>query len=105
METSIFLANNNRLSPYHKLHEFLELEIFSLSITDILENLKSISILPQRHKLGNKYFAKLDTRGLGLYTSKDIIFPVEFKQSSISKQLFMLLSTKFKSRFIIKIGF
>ena len=60
----------------------------------------------QRSKVNkNYYYAKLDAFHPSNYTFKDIIFPEEFRLVSSNLDLFKILSSKIKLKFIMKIEF
>nr|AKL79011.1 RNA polymerase alpha subunit [Euglena viridis] len=101
-----FFISNNYKKPfpiYQRIHEFLNLEEISQSLSEMYLNFKDIDIRVRDKIFFNEKFGILQVNGVNSFFSKDVIFPRNFTVINPNHFLFSLLSSKINLKVILKI--
>lgn len=88
---------------YHKLHEFMELEILDESIDNILTRFQLIDFIKKRNFIDKRSFCIINAFDKRMYKSYDLLYSKNLELINKNLFLFNLLSSKFKLKCVAEI--
>nr|YP_010700300.1 RNA polymerase subunit alpha [Euglena undulata]WCH63444.1 RNA polymerase subunit alpha [Euglena undulata] len=102
----VFLISRNagKLSLYHPIHEFFELEEIKEDMLSVYYNLRQIKF-KSNVDVKNRFFVVLNVSQYGEVFARNLLVPKNLSILNLDHYLFKFISSKIKVKVILKLDF